>query len=342
MGNVSITIEGNYTIIDVLTATPKYYIQKKSIPNEDIMIKANKVKDQLLINADGVNYVFENSEVSVPSGANAEAKMDALLTSIEASETSGFAEYKLKVQKGEVEGTVIMEAFGERDGAGTTTSGEDVWLGNDLTPSASVIIPIPPDAGDLISVVGESTSDDIAGTGVQVIRINYIDPTGNEQSLDVDMDGTTPVDTGILMRFIQTIHAIQVGTNGVAVGDIKVMKTGGSTSTDVYNMIKLGGNMSLTTNRMIPLGKKLYVQEWDASEGNNDRTFSRIRSTDFNGVLIPRVFLFKDTNIVRSSTTGQMAVGSVIPALSIIKISVWVISQGAELTAGWWGYLVDD
>jgi hypothetical protein len=82
-GIVNITIEGAYTIIDIVEATPKYGLQTKSIPNEDIMFLSDNVKNQLQVNADGVNYYFENSEVIIPTGADSQAKMESLLASLD-------------------------------------------------------------------------------------------------------------------------------------------------------------------------------------------------------------------------------------------------------------------
>ena len=86
-----------------------------------------------------------------------------------------------------------------------------------------------------MSVVSTSAQDGVAGTGTLTLDIHYIDPTGNAQSTVVTMNGTTAVDTGILMRFVQSIHAETIGTNGTAVGTISIHKTG--TPTTVYNVI---------------------------------------------------------------------------------------------------------
>lgn len=85
MGIVNITIEGAYAIIEITEKTNKGYdLQQKSIPNEEILITSDNIENQLLINADGVNFIFENDEVLVPTGANSQAKMDSLLTSLSA------------------------------------------------------------------------------------------------------------------------------------------------------------------------------------------------------------------------------------------------------------------
>ena len=88
-GTVNITVEGNYTVVDITVATPKYSIQQKSIPNGEVKITSDEDNNQLLINADGVNYVFEDAQVLIPTGGNVTAKMDSLLASLDARGTGG-------------------------------------------------------------------------------------------------------------------------------------------------------------------------------------------------------------------------------------------------------------
>lgn len=80
MGNVSITIDGSNLLIDIPEKTGFYEIQKKSIPLTEVLVKHEA--NQLFINGDGSNYIFDNTDVIVPAGAIAEDKMDALLSLI--------------------------------------------------------------------------------------------------------------------------------------------------------------------------------------------------------------------------------------------------------------------
>jgi len=252
-------------------------------------------------------------------------------------------EYKLLVQKGGVPGTKIMQGFGEIESANVVAQGVDIWRYEALSPIGADRVPMIQDAGELISVVSESQADNgTSVTGVTEIEIHYIDPAGNEQETLVTLNGTTPVNTTILMRHIQYVHTTAVGSNGVAEGNIHIYKTGDNTATGIYNCIIEGGNMSLTTNRMIPLGKTLYLQSWNCSEAKDKRGAFRLRSTDQEGVITPSIFLFKETCYLRKTTSGELHATDVIPALSIVKVSAWFDQADAEGTASWWGYLVDD
>jgi hypothetical protein len=254
----------------------------------------------------------------------------------------GTTDYYSRVANGEVAGRSLMSAMGERDNMGTTVSGEDLWHGNDLTPAptSDTSIPIPADVGEQMTVVSESTADTSAGTGVQTVRLHYLDATGAEQTEDITMNGTTGVNTvATNIRFVNDMYSLTVGTGGVAADHIKIYKTG--TVGLVYNMITQGGNKSLVPNRMVPIAKTLIIKSWHAEEAQGKRTSFRLRSTDMNGVLLPRVFCFK-ANAYLSLSTQSLDLNIKIPALSIIKVSGWAVQAGAESSSCWWGELIDD
>jgi hypothetical protein len=245
-------------------------------------------------------------------------------------------DYFLEVAKGNVTGHTFMTAMGERESMGTTASGEDIWRGT------ATSIPTPADAGVQMDVVSTSAEDGAGGsTGVLTLSVHYLDAVGDEQEEIVTMNGTTPVPLNAAnVRFVNDIHALTVGSNGVAVGVIDIYLQGSATT--IYNMIDAGGNQSLVPHRMVPRAKTLYLQHWHATEAQNKRVALRIRSTDHNGVLIPGVFIFKDTTYIRLAATGPMPLHTVIPALSIVKVSGWAAVSGAESSCGWGGVLVDD
>jgi hypothetical protein len=251
-------------------------------------------------------------------------------------------DYATQVALGLVTGVRRWSALGEREAIGVTVSGEDIWRGNELSPSPTDdnVIPTPASAGTLMSVVSEDTNDNLTGTGVQQVDIKYIDPTGTEVELTINMNGTTPVDTGIPMRFINDFHSQVVGSGGVAAGHIKVYATADNGL--VYNMIAEGGNKSLVPHRMIPAGKTLILKGWSASEAAGKRVAFRLRSTDHDGGILPMTFLFKGTVYLNASASGELELGDTIPEFSIVKVSGWATAINAEAGCGWWGYLVDD
>jgi hypothetical protein len=201
-------------------------------------------------------------------------------------------------------------------------------------------MPIPAAAGEQMTLVSTAAADDKdAGTGAQVIRVHYVDAAGDEQYEDVQMEGLTESDTVATdIRFVQEMHAITVGSGGVAAGDITIYKKGAAAT--IYSMISLGGNMSLVTNRMVPRGKKLVISGWKATETKAQRCTTRLRSTSHNGRLLPGIFIFIDTmTLTDSALRSERAVS--IPAFAIVKLSSWNAAAVAEVSAGWEGILYD-
>ncbi len=251
-------------------------------------------------------------------------------------------DFLVEVMSGKVDGYTYLSGIGERESMDTTVTGEDIWRGNELdpAPTSHTSIPIPDSAGEQMTVVSDSTSDTSAGIGIKTVRINYIDATGNEQYEDITMNGTTPVNTvATNIRFVQDMHSLTVGTNGVAVGHLKIYKTG--TVGLVYNMIAAGGNQSLVPHRMVPLGKILVNIQWHCEEAQGKRVAIRIRSTDQHGILIPGVFCFKDTAYMKQASSSSLSLYTGIPALSIVKVSGWADQAASEVSCGWCGILVD-
>ena len=254
----------------------------------------------------------------------------------------------LEISRCNVPGVRVMRGMGERNAIGTTTEGEDLWLGNDLsnTPAAlasTTFIPSPADAGEQMSVISEHANDASGNTGVQTLSVSYIDAAGAEQTTIVTMNGTTAVPlTPTDVRFVQEMGALTVGSNTVAEGNIRIYKT--SDATLVYNMIAIGGNQSLVPHRMVPAGKTLHIMHWNASEVRGKRMFIRLRSdctTEWPPVRQQNVFLFKDT-LGCNLSTDDHDVYVAVPEFSVIKVSAFAVATLGEASCSWWGYLVDN
>ena len=251
----------------------------------------------------------------------------------------------LEIRKGNVPGHSIISGMGEYESGTTTAGGEDVTRWAAFAPDGPARLPTPNAAGEQMTVVSDDDADNGAtATGVLTVRIHYIDAAGSEQQEDLTLDGTTPVNTVATdIRFVNDFHALTVGANGVAEGNLAVYMQGGSIPNNLYSMIAAGGNMSLVPHKMVPLGKTLYLMGWHAEEAQAKRAAFRIRSTDHNGVLFPGVFLFKDAAYMNQSSSGERILHATpVPALSIVKVSHWDGSVGSDGSCGWWGILVDD
>lgn len=251
-------------------------------------------------------------------------------------------DFNLEVAKGNVAGHSCFEAMGERENVQVIATGEDIWRGS------ATALPIPDQTtGEQMTLVSDSAQDDTGGTGVSAVLINYLDVNWAEQTETVLLDGTNPVDTDATdIKFINDMHATAVDSNGVAVGDITIYKKGDATA--IYDMVAIGGNMSLTINKMVPSGKTLHLQQWQCSSTAGKPIFIRIRSTDHHGVLYnggSPVFHFKDTASVQDSVyVRDFKPPREIPSKSIIKVSAWGTTgnPGANIAASYEGVLVDN
>ena len=274
--------------------------------------------------------------VGLPVTAGQKTATNSLPVVLASDGNGATQDYRLAVQRGLISGVTVLQSFGERTSMGTTVTGEDIWRGTVTT------IPTPPAAGEQMTLVSANDADNGAtATGVLTLELHYLDASGAEQTETITMNGTTPVNTAATdIRFVQFMHTLTVGSNGVAEGDISIYQVGSSST--IYCLIAQGGNQSMVTNRMVPAGKTFYLMGWHATESKNKRVAYRIRSTDRDGVLLPGVFCFKDASYLSLSASGEISVNASVPALSVVKVSGWPDQVGAEGSASYWGYLVDD
>lgn len=231
-----------------------------------------------------------------------------------------------------------FRAFGFRTNAGADVSGNDIW------PGTAILLPVPPDVGEQMQVVSTSVSDTAAGTGARQVEIHYIDANGAEQAETVTLNGTTPVLTvATNIRFVQEMHVISAGTNLLAVGTITISKAGAPAT--VYTQIQPQTNQSLNTARMVPAGKVLLIEQWNASAGNATKVEAvdiRIRSTSHHGLLLSRLFQFLDNFQSFNSATERPYVHPLeIPALAIVKCTAYATVAGSNVQASWEGILVN-
>ncbi len=258
-------------------------------------------------------------------------------------------DYIARVLAGDIPGHRIINRFGERETMSNLTTGEDIWRGNELTPTLvpnHTTIPNPTALlGIQMSVVSEGVNDTAAGgggTGAQQVTIEYLDWQLDEQTTTVEMDGVTEVQlTPSDVRFVNDFYVSRVGTNGVAANYIKIFEAGDDTR--VFDMIAIGGNKSMVPTFRVPRNKKLHLRSWSVAESQNRRVSFRLRGTATPaGSLLDGIFLFKSVVYMKNNTASNVPAHHVIPAGAVVKVSGWGDVSLAEGSAHWWGVLVDD
>lgn len=235
-----------------------------------------------------------------------------------------------------------IATFGFRTTVAVITTGVDIWMGT------ANVIPIPPLAGQQMSVISTSAQDGVAGTGILTIEIHYIDANGDAKEEIVTMNGVAAVNTAALnIRFINDFYGLTAGATKAAVGTITIFPVG--TPATVYTQIDPGKTRHINTARMVPANKSLLIESFDASGASAVGAQSvdvRLRITAHHGILIPvtppnTLFLSEDSILVFNTSESVSYVTPIVaPSLSIIKVSAFAIAPGQDIQASWHGKLV--
>lgn len=195
----------------------------------------------------------------------------------------------------------------------------DMWEG----PTGTYVFPT---AGVQMAVVSSSASDASAGTGMQQLMIHYLDADYAVKVETVTLNGATPVNTVATDIFrINGVHAVAVGSGGVAAGNISITN-GGVT----YAYISAGNNTARQAIYTVPAGVTGYISHWQASSGSTGAHFCQImlNATTHDNVLWDGVFLVQDeVGTQNSSESITFPTPIPIPATTDVKLSC--ISDGA-------------
>lgn len=243
--------------------------------------------------------------------------------------------YTFDIAEGNVAGHAPLTAFGARENVAVIANGSDVWRGTATTQ------PYPAAAGEQLAIASTSAADASAGTGVRSVDIHYLDASGNPQEETVVLNGVTPVLLAAsAVRFVQYLHTLSCGTDGVAVGDITLYQNGDPTR--VYKRISVGGNETVDAMRMVPAGQTFYLTEVYATATEKSVNIRLRATTDWEGVLRPDIFMAKTAWQLNNSTIAQQFVVPMkFPALTIVKMTAYVPAgkAGADISGGYSGWL---
>lgn len=240
------------------------------------------------------------------------------------------------IASGEVE---LITAYGFRANVANVVNGVDIWSG------AANTLPIPPLAGEQMSLVSSSAQDGVGGTGIRTMAIHYIDNNGNEQHESITMAGLAAVNTiATNIRFVNDLHALTTGTNAAAVGTITMYST--ATPANIYTQIIPGQTRHLNTARMIPNGKTCLIEWFSVSPATAGGGDVRIRATEHHGHVIlptPPIGIFNSEDNIGLYQSGVFHLYPTpipIPALSIVKCTAFNTTGTPNVQASWAGKIV--
>lgn len=242
--------------------------------------------------------------------------------------------YIIEIARGNVPGAELFGAFGEVISVGALTN----WM---VWPGPTQYQPYI-HAGAAMSIISSSASDAAAGTGIQQVEIHYIDTNGDAGHVLVELNGTTPVSTGITARFIQCVHANRVGSGKIAAGNITITSGG-----VVYSYIMTGKTRCTSSARVVPKGKTLFITE--AVGGSSSGTAAAdatiaISGTELDthryvldGIYIPyNQVALQDSAVTLSSRTPFVAHAGSIVAMFC------TVDKASTITASWAGWIENE
>ena len=249
-------------------------------------------------------------------------------------------DFGLEIARGVVAGHKGFSIPGRKDSVGTVNF-------EDITQTGNTVLTRP--AGTNIEIVSSSANDDgdiggpPEGTGVQTVEIEYLDASGNEARATFTMNGTTAVNIGTAVHDIQWIHAVTVGTGGVAAGNIQVRDV--ATGAIIYEQINAGGSQSLSCRYKIPNGKTGYIMGWHVSAVTRKIAFKlRADVNRATRAIQSGVFVFQDTMVLEQAPSGWIPfdVPLKCPQLSTIKASAISFTGTGDAGAAFDVILIDN
>lgn len=230
-------------------------------------------------------------------------------------------------------GKQVFGVYGERTTSGAETN-YMVWPNGPFS--------IPPAAGVQMVVQSTSANDAVGGTNIRTVRLIYLDSNLNQQTENVSLNGTSPVNTTATdIRFIQCMHLLTFGTTPEAAGVISA-SNGGNT----YSAIEVGKARCSSSAAMVPAGKRLYISGAVGSSISGTsaaKTELRFVSSELNNELynVPLV-LFPLASIgVQDGGISYQFNGALSFSAGAVVGLAHTSDKAATISASWFGWLED-
>lgn len=192
-----------------------------------------------------------------------------------------------------------------------------------------------------LAVVSDTSTNTLAGIGVQKVKVVYLDSNNDEQISDeITLNGTTQVtvtkDNVAVTESngVNDFFGTQVGTNLTATGNIDVINT---VNTETYRNIPINSNRSLDGFYTVPNERRAWYRSGgfgvSTVVGGQDMTITVRSDTDpFDRTLFNNKVFTYDTHLLTRSSSAVVDMGVWLPnpAGSTIKFS-GILDSGSSL-----------
>lgn len=195
-------------------------------------------------------------------------------------------DYNLDVLEGKVTGHSMVSIRGHDD---SVPSGGPFGLSPEFGAASYVFDQSAISATP--AVVGVASSDNAqdiaAGTGALTVRVSGLDASGDAQSNDVTMTGTTAANTASTFSAVFDVVVLTTGANNANVGTIWVGTgtfTAGVPAVRMLSM-EIGYNKSISAYYVVPTAKTLYLRAILATVGTTNKDVEIFVDTSSDGIM---------------------------------------------------------
>ena len=142
------------------------------------------------------------------------------------------------------------------------------------------------------------------------------------ESAAITLNGTAAVAAGFTANEILWMETTAVGSEAVAVGNIRLRVVTGSIEIE---QISIGGNKSLSARFRVPTGYTGYLINWDGAAVNNDQDLRlRAEVASLNRALTAGIYHFQSGAYIPSNNAHFTILPYLkVPALCRIKVSTF-------------------
>ena len=192
-----------------------------------------------------------------------------------------------------------------------------------------------PTSGQTLYIVSTSAQDATGGTGVDRLRVTYLDASGNQQVAIYNLNGLTAVSIGSGFTFIQYMESYHSTTaERIAAGNLTISSTNGvALESTTFEMIRSNTNRSESARYKVPTGKHVHLIDWHVSavkQGATQQYEVALRSTLLAGNGLANNYHFVDTSAITDGNAHNETLHyKEIPSGGLIKASVVPSAAGA-------------
>lgn len=193
-------------------------------------------------------------------------------------------DYNLEVLRGNVAGHAMVNIRGHDD---TVPNGGPFGLspefgGGGYSFDQSAISATPA----AVAVAStDNTNDNSSGTGALTVRITGLDSSGNAQTVDETMNGTTAVTTAESWSAVFQVQVLTTGSTNANTGIIYVGTGSFTAGVPAVRMlsIDIAFNISLSAYYVVPTGKTLFARQFTFTIQSSNKDAAVTIETSANG-----------------------------------------------------------